>query len=70
MPLDLRNELLTFQRALDMIFSGVRYKLLLFYIDKVIFFSRNQDEHLENLETVLNLLEDAEIKINMKSASS
>ena len=44
----------------------MRWKMCLVYLDDVRLFSHNQDEHLEHLETVLNLLKDAGIKFKMK----
>ena len=66
MPFGLRNAPSTFQRALDVILSGVRWKFCLVYLDDVIVFSRNNEEHLEHLDTVLTLLEDAGIKLKLK----
>ena len=65
MPFGLRNAPSTFQRALDVILSGVRWKMCQAYLEDVILFSRNQDEHLEHLDTVLTLLEDAGINLKM-----
>ena len=42
MPFGLRNAPSTFQRALYMILSGVRWKMFLVYLDDFIMFSRNQ----------------------------
>ena len=70
MPFGLRNAPSTFQRALDVILSGVRWNICLVYLEDVIIFSRNVADHLEYLDTVLTLLEDAGIKLKMKSASS
>lgn len=36
------------------------------YIDDVIIFSRNQEEHLQHLDEVLTLLEDADISLSLK----
>ena len=66
MPFGLRNAPSTFQRALDVILSGVRWKICLVYLDDVIIFSRDEKEHLDHLDTVLTLLEDAGIKLKSK----
>ena len=66
MPFGLRNAPATFQRALDIILSGVRWKMCLVYIDDIIVFSRNYDEHLDHLEHVLHLLKNAGIKLKLK----
>ena len=58
------------QRALDIILSGVRWKMCLVYIDDIIVFSKNYEEHIVHLEHVLYLLKDAGIKLKLKNASS
>ena len=70
MPFGLRNAPATFQRALDIILSGVRWKMCFVYIDDIIVFSKNYDEHIVHLEHVLYLLKDAGIKLKLKNASS
>ena len=47
MPFGLRNDPSSFQRAIEMILSGVRWNMCLVYIDDGIVFSRSQDEHLD-----------------------
>ena len=69
MPFGVRKAPSTFQRSIDVIFSGVRWKICLVYLEDVTVFSRNQDEHLEHLKTFLTLPENAVIKLKMKSAS-
>jgi len=66
MPFGLRNAPLTFQRALDIILSGVRWRICLVYIDDVIVFSKNHEEHIEHLDEVLTLLQEAGIKLKLK----
>ena len=46
MPFGLRNASATFQRALDIFLSGVRWQSCLIYLEDVTVFSRNTDEHL------------------------
>ena len=40
--------------------------MCLVYIDDIIIFSKNREEHLEHLETVLQLLQGAGIKLKLK----
>ena len=56
MPFGLRNAPATFQRAMDIILSGVRWKSCIVYLDDVIIFSKNDDEHLTHLEEVLQII--------------
>lgn len=53
MTFGLRNTPESFQRAIDIIVSSVRFKSVVMYLDEIIVFSRNVEEHLDNLETVL-----------------
>ena len=66
MPFGLRNAPATFQRALDIILSGVRWRTCLVYLDDVVVFSKDQESHLEHLDDVLALLEEAGIKLKLK----
>ena len=66
MPFGLRNAPSSFQRALDIILSGVRWRFCLVYIDDIIVFSKNYEEHLDHLDQILTLLEDAGVKLKLK----
>jgi len=46
----------TFQRAIDMILSGVKWQNALVYLDDLIIFSADAESHLSHLDTVLTLL--------------
>ena len=45
-----------FQRLLDCIFAGLSYEMSLLYLDDVIVFGRNFDEHLKQLELIFQRL--------------
>ena len=55
MPIGLRGAPATFQRALDIILSRVRWQICLVYLDDVIVFSRTHAEHAKHLDAVLGL---------------
>ena len=69
MPFGLRNAPATFQRAMDIILSGVRWKSCIVYLDDVIIFSKNDDEHLKHLEEVFRLLRDAGVTLRLSKCS-
>lgn len=49
MPFSLQNVLASFQRSIDIPLAPVRFKL-----DDIVIFSRNVEEQLDNVETVLS----------------
>ena len=55
-PFGLCNAPANFQRAIDMILSGVKWQNVLVYLDDFIVFSADAESHLSHLYTVLNLL--------------
>jgi hypothetical protein len=59
MPFGLRNAPSTFQRAMAVILSGVRWKTCLCYLDDIIVFSSSMEGHVEDLDKVICLLQDA-----------
>ena len=69
MPFGLRNAPATFQRALDIILSGVRRQSCLIYLDDVIVFSRSTDEHLRHVEEIFTLLRRAGITLKLTKCS-
>ena len=66
MPFGLRNAPATFQRALDIILSGLRWQTCLIYLDDVIVFSKDTNEHVAHVDEVLTLLRSAGVSIKLK----
>jgi hypothetical protein len=59
MPFGLLNAPATFQRAMDIILSEVRWESVIVYLDDVIVFSRTFEDHLKHLGVVLSKLGEA-----------
>ena len=69
MPFGLKNAPATFQRALDIILSGLRWQVCLIYLDDVIVFSKDMEQHLDHLDQVLSLLRDAGVSLKLRKCS-
>ena len=69
-PFGLVNAPATFQRAMDIILSKVRWESVLVYLDYVIIFSRSFEEHVKHLDLVLQKLGEAGASLNSLSGSS
>jgi hypothetical protein len=52
MPFGLRNAPATFQRTVDIVLSGVRWKTCLVYLDDIIVISNSSEEHASHLDGV------------------
>ena len=63
MPIVLCNAPNTFQRCMEFIFRGLQWQTLLTYLDDIIIFSSDIDEHLKPLEEVFSRLVDAGLKL-------
>ena len=64
MPFGLRNAPATFQRLMDVVLSGLKWKGLLVYLDDIIVYSSTPQEHLLTLANTLERLANAGLKIN------
>jgi Reverse transcriptase (RNA-dependent DNA polymerase) len=65
LPFGLRNAPGTFQRAIDIILSGIKWKTCLVYLDDVIIFSSSRDMHLKRVNEALNLLGNAGLSLKL-----
>ena len=63
MPFGLCNTPSTFQRLMEMVLAGLHWSTCLVYIDDIIIFSCNFNQHLERLEEVLQRLQSAGLKL-------
>lgn len=66
MPFGLKNSPSSFQRLMDIVLDDTRYKFAMAYMDDVVIFSRNFEEHLEHLSIVLQKMQKAGLTVNPK----
>ena len=69
MPFGLTNAPATFQRALDIILSGLKWQICLVYLDDVIIFSANAEQHVKGVDTVLHRLREAGVTLNLEKCT-
>jgi Reverse transcriptase (RNA-dependent DNA polymerase) len=69
MPFGLMTAPATFQRAIDVILSSVRFQCALTYLDDIVLYSPTFDKHLEHLSTVFQLLKAAEVSLKRAMCS-
>ena len=67
MPFGLKTAGQTMQRFVDMVL-GKFYKFVFVYIDDIIIFSKNEQDHHEHLKTVFDQLSTFGLKINIKKS--
>ena len=56
MPFGLCNAPATFQRTVDMLLSGYRWRTCLVYLDDIIMFGNTAEEHVDHVREVLTVL--------------
>jgi len=65
----LSNSPATFQRAIDMILAGLKWKSCLVYLDDIILFSQSAGEHVEHLREVFAALRGAGVSLKAKKCN-
>jgi hypothetical protein len=65
MAFGLANAPATFQRTMDVLLSGLTWRSCLVYIDDILVFSCNLDEHLKDLREVLLRLKESNFSIKL-----
>ena len=63
MAFGLTNGPATFQRYMDAVMAGLKWNILLIYIDDCLVFSKTFEDHLRDFESVLNRLIDANMTL-------
>ena len=66
MPFELCNAPATFQRLMDSVLAGLQWSSCLVYLDDIIIMGRSFEEHLKNLQHVLEHLKQAGLKLQPK----
>ena len=69
MPFGLKNAPVTFQRLMQEVLAGLPMTTCMDYIDNVLVVGRTLEEHLINLETVLERLREAGLKLKPAKCS-
>ena len=63
MNFGLYNAPSTFQRCVELILRGLQWKTLLIYIDDIVIYSSNMEDHIRTLDEVLGRLSKAGLKL-------
>jgi hypothetical protein len=66
MPFGLMNAPATFQAVMEKVLAPVLWKTCVVYIDDLVIFSQNEEEHLENLAEALKLLDKAGLRMKVE----
>lgn len=66
LPMGLKTSPNSFQMLMDKVFSGMTFRSVLCYIDDAIVASSTFEEHIKDLNEVLQRLKNAGLKINSK----
>ena len=69
MPFGLCNAVASFQRLMDLVLAGLNLETCLAYLDDVIVFSRNEEEHLQRLECLFQRLKTHNLKLKPSKCS-
>lgn len=70
MPFGLCNAPATFERMIDNVLRGLKWKTCLCYLDDIVIFSSTFKEHLQRLDQVLTCLSNAGLQLNAKNVTS
>ena len=63
MPFGMHNATATFQRMIELAAAGLQWQICLIYLDDILVFSQNFDEHLDRLGQVFDRLRKANLKL-------
>ena len=66
MPMGLNTAPATFQRLMQTTMNDLAFQILLVYLDDLLVYSRDFDEHLERLQVVFDRLREVGLKLNPK----
>jgi Reverse transcriptase (RNA-dependent DNA polymerase) len=69
MPFVLRNAPATFQRAIDIILSGLKWHTCLVYLDDIIIYYTSREDHSHHVDEVLTTLGWAGLSLKLKSVT-
>ena len=68
MPFGLSNSASTFQRTMELCLQTLQWETCLIYIDDIIVFGKDLDQHMQRVEEVLTRLRDAGLKLKAEKS--
>ena len=69
LPFGLCKAPATFSRMMDNVLSGLSWEVCLYYLDDIIVFSRDWEEHLQRLRMVLSRLREANLRLGHRKCT-
>lgn len=63
MPFGLAGAPATFQRAMDVLLTGISWQYCLVYLDDILIYSETFEDHIKHIEEVLRRLDEANFKV-------
>ena len=69
MPFGLCNAPSSFQRSMDTVLAGLKWRTCIVYLDDVLVFSSDFDSHLKNLEAVFQRFQEHGLKLNVSKCN-
>lgn len=69
LPFDLKNLAASFHRLMEFVLKDIRGKCCFVYIDDIVVYSKNEQEHLPHLDQVFNCLQQSGLTLNLKKCN-
>lgn len=69
MPFGLCNAPATSQRIIEKTLSGIQWKIAVLFLDDIMVFGKNFEEHISNFEKVFDRLDEMNLKVKAKKCS-
>lgn len=66
LPFTLKNAAASFQRLMEYVFRDLKGKCCMVYIDDVVIYSKDEQEHLQHIQQVFHCLFKSGLALNMK----
>ena len=71
MPFGLTNAVATFCSLMDLVFTGMQWSFVMFFVDDYLIYSGNNfQQHLQHIEAVLQKLEAANLSLKLAKCNS
>lgn len=69
LPFGLKNAATSFQRLMEHVLRDLKEKCCMIYIDDVVIYSKDEQEHFKHIQQVFHCLSKADLTLNMKKCN-